>query len=181
MLMSHWVRAAWSSVTAITLAGYTHSSAIAAGPELDPGQHQTGPAPCAKVLWVGGYRSGIQQGDCDRADPRKKPKKPRYTDKDKQLERRDAWEFWRQEKAAAHQAKKDRQEQERKDREAKKAAEKAKRDEEKFRREVEKAKEEVRKEHEARKKACRGLGLPADCDLANPGKGHGKSPGKEAR
>jgi hypothetical protein len=128
-------------VTAITAAGIPPARA-AGSPDLDPGAHQTGKADCAKILWVGGYRVA-QPGSCPESsgDPQRR-RRHGYTDKDKKQREREAFELFRQERKAA--------------REAEKAKEKAERD--------------ARKAKDDHAKKCRGLGLPANCDLANPGK-----------
>lgn len=145
--MSHWIRIAAACVT-LGIPGLVPSSSLAAGPELDPGAHQTGPADCSRILWVGGYRQP-QQDPCPQKGDRKPGKRKGYTDKPKQDRAKEEFEFFRQERKAQ--------------RDAQKAKEKADR-------EAQKAKDQAIKDKQAHEKKCRGLGLPANCDLANPGK-----------
>jgi hypothetical protein len=134
--MSHWILAAAVIVTS-GIPGLVIPAR--AGPDLDPGAHQTGPADCAKILWVGGYRVA-QPGSCP--EKTKPGKRKGYTDKAKQHQAAEDRERFRQERKAKH--------------DLEKAKEKEARD--------------ARKAKDDHAKKCRGLGLPANCDLANPGK-----------
>jgi hypothetical protein len=146
--MSHWFPIAAAAVTIATSAGIPPARAAqsSGAADLDPGASQTGKADCAKILWVGGYRVA-QPGSCDQKPGRRR--RQGYTDKHKKAREREAHEFFKQERKAAW--------------EAQKAKEKAARDaRDKKAREI--------KDKQAKEKACRGLGLPANCNLANPGK-----------
>jgi hypothetical protein len=150
--MSHWFPIAAAAVTIATSAGIPPARAAqsSGAADLDPGASQTGKADCAKILWVGGYRVA-QPGSCDK--PAAQPGRRRrhgYTDKADKQAARDAQEAFKQER-------------------------KAKREEEKAK---EKAERDARKAKDEKAKKCRGLGLPANCDLDNPGHTGGSSPKK---
>ncbi len=135
-----------AAAAAIALVLGIPAGARAAGsPDLDPGAHQTGPAECAKILWVGGYRVA-SPGSCPETGQRRR--RHGYTDKAEQDRRRADRDAWQREKKAKHDADKAKDKE---DRDARKA-----------------------KDHE---KKCRGLGLPADCSLDNPG--HSSPKGKK--
>ena len=134
--------------TAIVFLGIPVCSNAEDRAQQDSGHTQTGHADNWRILWVGGYRQqGVYQGVQD--------------DRESQRIHREM-----------QQDKKDRAEDARHTREAeykhKRELEDSKREQE---REKQKEKQDNQKQP-AKEKRCKGLGLPANCTEANPGRGH---------